>query len=311
MNKNEIIAQAEKEGIKLSEYTLNRYISFGLIPSQIHSNGYKRSVQADYPDAMANIRIIHQTRQDPRLGHQKHLLPYLFWNGYNVRTDDLQVYMLKYQTHVQKAFQQIQSKYEDELDIEWFLDLLNQDKDVRTARPPGRPSVEQQAERKSQDQAMRAFNQLLIRWIQQIAAGQRIAAQEVIEAFIPLEVRETHDMDMILFLLQRFMNGFHWLQPEELIDWSQLNDLATAMRSYSDEFELIMSALLSPTVINIPEQLKTHPRVAPLILLFLLTSHQAYLLQNLISADPFRTVIQQIIELLKGGKDNASGSVID
>ncbi|WP_322922251.1 hypothetical protein [Paenibacillus campi] len=308
MNKQDILATAQAEGITLSPSTLNRYIQYGLLPSKRHSSGYKSGVKTHYPDARVNLRFIHQTCQKMLFPRQQDLLPYLYWHGYNVRTKDLQLYMLNFQEKVQSAFQKLRDDYQDEFDIDWFLRWLEEDPDLRSVRPPGRPSSEEKEKRAAEQQETRIFCQSLLRWIQQIAVGDRLSAFDVMETFIPSSVRETSDLSMTRFFSQNFIQGFHWLKPEESIDWSQIS---TMLRRDRETIDLLIATQFLKGMTTIPERLHGHPGVISLTLLLVMTSHQAPLLHQLLTMPQFQDAMESIIQTMKGETVHASDSTRD
>ncbi len=311
MNKNEILAAAQTEGIPLSIHQLNRYIRLGLLPSERQGNGYKGGVEADYPDAMRNIRFIEQARQNRHLGHYKHLLPYLFWHGYPVRTDILQVYMLDYQKLMQRVFQHLNEGDPDQVNLDSLLDEMIDDPDVRALRPPGRPSASEQTKRSKEDKELRLFMHQLVTWMHQfqLTTNKQIQASEIMVSLSLGRIQNVDPSEPFLLWLQAFIDGFRWLEPGETIDWSQITTLATAMHEYSDDFAWLTSTFLPPTVTRVPEHFKAHPRITALLILLILVSRQAPLLHALLFTDSFRVGFKQMMDQLKGGIHDASDPI--
>lgn len=308
MNKTEILAAAQAEGIPLGVHRLNRYIRLGLLPSHLQGNGYSASVQADYPDAMTNIRFIEETRKNTRLGHYKNLLPLLFWKGYNVNTKKLQLYMMDYQEDLQKALQQIQRRTEDPVERSWLLDDTIQDPNVRTARSPGRPSTNEQLKRIMEDQQLRLFVQQLLTWIEQWMRKDRVQAHEVVATLSFGQMDDIDPSHPFLQLLQSFIDGFRWLQPDEAIDWMQVASVVAAMHQYGAEMDELASNLISTTLTDIPEHLTTHPQVAPFLLLLILVSHQVPQLHELLTSPLLPIMITEMKTKQEGGMHDASNS---
>lgn len=309
MNKTEILAAAKTEGISLNESKLNRYIRLGLLPSHLQGKGYKGGVQADYPNAMTNLRMIEQTRHDARLGGYENLLPYLFWHGCQVRTTDLQMYMMEYQTKIQRAFHKLQQTTEDQIDLDWFLDELIQDPNVRPNRSPGRPSTSEQLKRSAEDQELRQFMQQLLIWIKQWINHGPTSAQEVVATLSLGQLKDIDPSNPLLHWLQAFIDGFRWLKPAEAIDWLQVATVIAAMRSYGQDLEKLLSIWMPPTLLCVPSSIQTHPQVVQLKLLFVLVSHQVPLLHELLTSASFQTLFTEMMSQLQGEMNDASDSI--
>lgn len=309
MNKTEILTAAQDEGIPLSIHQLNRYIQLGLLPSIRKGNGYKSGVGADYPDAMPNIRFIEQARQDPRLKSNEHLLPHLFWNGYSVRTKDLQAYMLDYQQTVQHSFQKLGHDDPTKIDLEWFLDEMIDDPNVRPPRAPGRPGKDEQTKRLAEDQELRMFIQGIIKWMHQLIDNSPIQAREIMVSLSVGHIQEVDPSHPFLYQLQSSLDSFRWLEPGETIDWDEISILITALQEYEEDWEWITSTFFPPTVTRVPEMFKAHPQMDSLLLLFVLISRQASALHTMLTTDAFRRDFQHLMSLLKGGLLDAPDSI--
>lgn len=138
LTKKQILEQAVKENIPLSNHMLDKYVTWGLLKGERNSQGHHGSLPSTYPRAMESIRLIHRLTSPPYKLKRQDTILILCWYGLPIRTHILMSVLQDYQDQIRCRFLKAKDNMQDvELMKINFVDLAEDELRNHFSSPSG------------------------------------------------------------------------------------------------------------------------------------------------------------------------------
>ncbi|MGM1023723.1 MAG: hypothetical protein ACQEXV_25090 [Bacillota bacterium] len=138
LTKKQILEQAVKENIPLSNHMLDKYVTWGLLKGVTNSQGHHGSLPSTYPRAMESIRLIHRLTSPPYRLKLQDTIFILCWYGLPIRAHILMNALWDYQNHIRCRFVKAKNNMQDvELMKINFADLAEDELRNHFSSPSG------------------------------------------------------------------------------------------------------------------------------------------------------------------------------
>ncbi|MGW9127754.1 hypothetical protein ACWGPW_22445 [Paenibacillus chitinolyticus] len=285
MRKQDILEQANAEGIELTQSTLDRYIKYGFLKGEKKDAGYKQIPVTTYPEAMTIIQYVDHLKQMPHIKYEN-IIFVLFGAGLPIDIDKLRNLMIRQRQTVMNQFQEIADHISDIEQARFIANDLAKT-EMKSVRKPGRPS--EQIKNKEAEWSEK-FNLMLL-FIKDLVQKNTLSERNALDWIKSFPQHIPVDSSEIKEIILKHINYSDWMQQSRYLEtenYVHIQEIMTLAKKYYAGMEGPEASKIKESVERINESLGydflwENPALIYLILFVLLASGKYQVIKTILS----------------------------